>query len=88
VALDHYPRKDSLASPNSLDGKPIVIVIPGVFGESGNHDVVVAAKYIYEQIGFRAVVFNRVGYSGVEYTGNRLSSFDCYPDFKRIVMEL
>lgn len=80
VGLDVHPR--SLAKDSKV---PTVLIVPGIFTESGDHQVIYIVKYLWEKYGFRSVVFNRIGFSGVKIEGESVCSYDCYDDFHDIV---
>ena len=44
-------------------------------------------EQFWEVLGWRSIVFNRFGYSDIDFTGERITGFDCYADFHQIVKE-
>lgn len=42
---------------------------------------------IWEKYGWRGLSFNRVGYSRMPITGDRITSYSCYNEFHNIILE-
>lgn len=83
VSLDVHPR-----TMKESKQVPTILIVPGIFTESGDHQIRSLVKYVYRKLGWRSVVFNRVGFSGMELEGKLLSSFDCYEEFHNIVLHV
>ena len=67
VGLDIHPRH----TPN-VKNKPVVLIVPGIFSESRDHQIVSLSKYIWKSRGWNSIVFNRVGYSKMPITVSHL----------------
>lgn len=79
VALDWYPAKleDSCA--------PVIIVVPGLNGETKDGYVSYTCREAFLKNGFRSVVYNRRGYCGMPLTGKYVFSWTVFEDMDRIV---
>lgn len=82
IALDIFPKH---LSEEEKQSSPIVVIVPGIFGDSGDHHFRTFTSHLWEHYKFHSIVFNRIGYSNMPHVGERLTSFDCYPDFNNIM---
>ena len=81
VYLDYYPKNFA-----NLE-LPILIIIPGLNGGSGESYVGFAALEA-EKKGFRSIVYNRRGFEGIELTGRYILSWPRIEDFDEVIAEI
>lgn len=82
TALDYYPRDF-----NKLDG-PILVLIPGLNGETEDHYISYTARHAFDQLGFRTVVFNKRGFAGVPLKGKYIVPWTRHEDFEAVLAHL
>lgn len=66
VATDWYPKDFEDTSA------PVLIVVPGLNGETSDQYVKYTCKKAFQENGYRSVVYNRRGHCGIELKGNHL----------------
>ncbi len=82
IALDHYPLH--FAELKS----PILILIPGLNGDTRESPVSYAARRAWEVHGIRSVVYNKRGYAGLVLKGEHVFSWDRDDDFLDVINHL
>ena len=86
TALDFYPPKAewSKHSPD-WEGKPFMIVVPGLSGSSLKPALYRTCRQFWEKYKIRTLVANRRGFAGVEITGNYPLSWIRWQDMDEII---
>lgn len=82
VGLDIHPRPFPKDKPLNT---PTIFIVPGIFTESGDHQIRTLVKYIWKTLGWRSIVMNRIGFSGLTVTGKFLCSIDSFGEFHGII---
>lgn len=63
IALDFYPKNHHRV----LKDVPIVLLVPGIFGDSFSGYTKTLSEAVYSQLGMRFCIFNRRGYGNMPF---------------------
>ena len=82
-AIDFYPKEFE-----QFEGKPFMFLIPGLNGDKSDPYVMYTAKKAFSEYGFRSVIYNKRGGSGVELKGEYATSWIKSDDFDHVLKSL
>lgn len=93
VALDYYPKREILNkkfsnSKSKIDSIPLVIIVPGLSGNSTDRYLLDTCRVLWEEKGYRSMIANRRGYAGVEICCKHPMSWIRYEDIDDIIQHL